>query len=168
MKHQVTNYDLIDKPRFPAKRKKLCQWKCEKFTPGIDSNRHRYSDTSVDSANFRSVWTNDKMENGFEKKCWICQVREGAIKIAQVTWIVNVQIEHVQKWHVRHFIHLDCVKYVHPKCLFYAKISDMEDSSLKNGRSVKVSYAFQRVFRGTLNASTYGYFLKYPSYGNYS
>ena len=34
----VTNYDLIDKPRFPAKRKKLCQWKCEKFTPGIGSN----------------------------------------------------------------------------------------------------------------------------------
>ena len=38
VKHQVTNYDLIDKPRFPAKRKKLCQWKCEKFTPGIDWN----------------------------------------------------------------------------------------------------------------------------------
>ena len=35
VKHVVTNYDLIDKPRFPAKRKKLCQWKCEKFTPGI-------------------------------------------------------------------------------------------------------------------------------------
>ena len=68
VKHQVTNYDLIDKPRFPAKRKKLCQWKCEKFTPGIDSNRHRYSDTSVDSETFvqfepKIRWKTDSRRN---------------------------------------------------------------------------------------------------------
>ena len=87
----VTNYDLIDKPRFPAKRKKLCQWKCEKFTPGIGFN-HFYYMLMV----FRQ-FEPKKTENGFEKKCWIYQERGGVIKIVQVMWIVNVQIEHVQK-----------------------------------------------------------------------
>ena len=49
------------------------------------------------ASDIRVVWTKNKTENGFERKCLIYQGREGEIKIVQVMWIVNVQIERVQK-----------------------------------------------------------------------
>ena len=45
LRKRITNYDLIQKPSFPNKGKRLCRWKCEKFS--TDGKRIKECTVSV-------------------------------------------------------------------------------------------------------------------------